>query len=392
MNWQSKTAENVRVSQDANYSTKLSQLIIRWCMEKTTLDRAKIGSIIAKDVYAIDGKLLVKKGSTYREPLYDRFREYGVQEIFLTKNGELTPSTVTAIQSSLNIRDVIHDKTRIHANLQMKKTISRLKAVSNKNIHRISQLVEDMISELFEKKDFVLALSQMRSIDDYTYQHSVNVGVLSLMIGIDMNLDSHSLKQLGVGAMLHDIGKTMVPEDIIKKPSELTRDEYAEVKKHTYYGYEMLRQTDISEEAAQIALYHHEKFDGSGYGKGLKSSKIPLFSRIVAVADVYDAMSNDRIYQRKTAHDKVYREITHLGDIHFDTEIMVIFARHLNIYPTGTGVILNSGQRGIVLEQNRLYPESPFIRIFTPENRDLKKLYYDLDLSLERGCFIMDTF
>jgi len=218
------------------------------------------------------------------------------------------------------------------------------------------------------------------------------VGVLSLMIGIDMGLDKAALKQLGTGAMLHDIGKTMISEDIIKKPSKLTREEFAEVKKHTEYGYEMLRHTDISEEAAQIALFHHEKYDGSGYAKGLKGEAIPLFSRIVSVADAYDAMSNDRVYQKKISHDKVFREITNLGNIHFDKEIMEKFARHLNIYPTGSGIILNSGQRGIVLDQNNLYPESPLVRIFTPEHRNIKKLFYDIDLSIYREFYITDTF
>lgn len=361
-------------------------------MEKTSLDKVKFGSIIAKDVYGIDGNLLVKKGSTYREPFSDRFREYGVQDIFVHKNGEMTSETVKVIQKSLNIHDVIHEKTRHHANQQMKKTISKMRSVSNTNIHKITQIVENMIEELLEKKDFVMALSQMRSIDDYTYQHSVNVGVLSLMIGIDLNMDKASLKELGTGAILHDIGKIMVSEDIIKKPSKLTPEEYTEVKKHTEYGYEMLRQTNISEEAAQIALCHHEKFDGSGYSRGLKSSKIPLYSRIVAVADVYDAMSNDRVYQMKVPHEKVYREITHLGGSHFDSEIMEMFARHISIYPTGTGVILNTGQRGIVIEQNRLFPENPLIRIFTPENRNLRKLHFDMDLSLEKGLYILDTF
>ncbi len=361
-------------------------------MEKTTLEKVQLGSIIAKDVYTIDGKLLVKKGSPYRELYGSRFREHGVKEIFLKNNGELMPETVTEIQKALNIHDVIHEKTRMHANLQMKRTISKMKTVSNTNIHRISKLVESMIEELLEKKDLVLALSQMRSIDEYTYQHSVNVGVLSLMIGIDMGLDKTMLNWLGTGAMLHDIGKTVISEDIIKKPSKLTAEEYSEVQKHTDYGYEMLRQTDLPDEAAQIALYHHEKYNGSGYGKGLKSQEIPLLSRIVAIADVYDAMSNDRVYQKKTAHDKVFWEITHLGEIHFDTEIMEKFAKHLNIYPTGTGVILNNGQRGIVLNQNSLYPESPFVRIFTPENRDIRKLYFDIDLSLDRERFIMDTF
>lgn len=361
-------------------------------MEKTTLEKVKYGAVFAKDVYAIDGKLLVKKGTTYREPFTDRFKEYGIREIFVEKTCDSISKQEIDITKSFSIQDVIHEKTRMHASNQMNRTLSRMGAVSNSNIRKVRKLVEAMIDELLEKKDFVLALSQMRSVDDYTYQHSVNVGVLSIMIGIDLSLSREELRCLGTGAILHDIGKTMIPEEIIKKPSKLTKEEYTEVKKHTEYGYEMLRQTDISEEAAQIALFHHEKYDGSGYASGLKNTGIPLYSRIVAVADVYDAMSNDRVYQRKSTHEKVFREITHQGNRHFDPDIMEIFARHLHIYPNGSGVILNTGQRGIVLEQNSLYPESPMIRVFTPEYQDIRKLYFDTDLSLMREHYITDTF
>ncbi len=337
-------------------------------MEKTALEKVRDGAVFAKDVYAIDGKLLVKKGTPYREPFSDRFREYGVREVFIEKtegkphddshgksHGSVHKTPLT-LHKSYNIHDVINDKTRMHASNQMNKTLSRIGSVSNANIRKVRRLVESMIEELLEKKDFVFALTQMRSVDDYTYQHSVNVGVLSLMIGIDLALDKESLKALGTGAILHDIGKIMIPEEIIKKPSKLTRDEYTEVRRHTDYGYEMLRHTDISEEAALIALYHHEKFDGSGYARGLKCRDIPLFSRIVAVADVYDAMSIDRVYQKKVPHATVYKEITHQGNRHFDPQIMEVFARHLHIYPNGSGVILNTGQRG--LSWNRI-PSTP---------------------------------
>lgn len=363
-------------------------------MEKTTLDKVKLGSVFAKDVYAIDGKLLVKKGTTYREPFVDRFREYGVKEVFVEPGHaqEAAPRPAGTIHTSFTLSDVIHERTRSNANAQMKRTFSKLTSVSNDEVRRIRRIVEAMIEELLEKKDFVLALTQMRSIDEYTYQHSVNVGVLSLMIGIDLGLDREALLKLGTGAMLHDIGKTMVPEEIIKKPAKLTGEEYEAVKKHTDYGYAMLQQTDISEEAALIALCHHERYDGTGYGQGLRSTGIPLYSRIVAVADVYDAMSNDRVYQKKAPHERVFREITHLGGKHFDQSIMETFARNLHIYPTGSGVVLNDGRRGVVVTQNRLYPESPIIRVFTPENRDHRRLYYDLDLSESSLDYITDTF
>lgn len=366
-------------------------------VEKTTIDQAKIGSKLAKDVYTISGKLLVKKGSTYREPFIEHFREHGVHEIFIEPEGDVADveATFDPVEMSRVVPDiklVIEDKTRHHAYNQIKKTLSSISAVSNANIYKLKMVVEEIIEEMFKNKDFVLTLSQMRSVDDYTYQHSVNVGVLSILIGVDLGLDKDTLKQLGIGAILHDIGKIMISDDIIKKPAKLTTIEYQEVKKHTDYGYELLKRTNVSEEAAQIALFHHEKYDGSGYNKGLASTSIPLFARIVAVADVYDAMSNDRVYKKKVPHDQVFREISHLGNQHFDSKIMETFVRRLCIYPNGCGVILSSGERGMVIGQNGIFPESPQVRIFTPKSGNIKSLYYDIDLSKDRRHHIIGTF
>lgn len=361
-------------------------------MQKTYLSAVTPGAIIAKDVYGMDGVLLISKGSAFREHFANRFRDQGVTSIFVEKDGSMTQKTIDKIQKSLDISDVIHEKTRNQALNQMKKTMVRFGHVSGVNINEISKLIEEMIEQLLDSKDFVFALSQIRSIDDYTYHHSVNVGVVSLIIGLDLKLDKESLKSLGIGAILHDIGKIMISEDILKKPGKLTKEEYIEIKMHPVYGYEILKKAGVSEESAQIALYHHEKWDGTGYIKGLKNDKIPLYSRIVAVADVYDAMSNDRIYQKKYSHDKIYSEITHLGNKHFDQDIMEKFAKHLSIYPNGTGIILNTDHRGIVLGQNKSYPESPIVRVFKNEKTDIKNLFVDVDLSITKHLYIKSTF
>ncbi len=361
-------------------------------MQKVLVNNVIPGSIISRDVYSKDGIILVSRGVAFREHFVKHFNEAGVKEIFVEENGQMTKDTMNHIRKSLHINDIVHEKTISQAQTQIKKTMIKISAAGSVNIARIGKLVEEIIDQLLEKQEFVFALSQLRSVDDYTYRHSVNVGVLSLVIGIDMSLDRDALRNLGIGAILHDIGKAVVPEDILKKPSSLTKEEFAEIKKHTDYGYEILKRTDVAEEAAQIALNHHEKYDGTGYQKGLKGTNIPLFSRIVAIADAYDAMSNDRVYQKKLSPDKVFKEITHLGDKHFDCEIMEKFARHLSIYPTGTGVILNTNHRGIVLRQNKLYPESPVVRVFRDERKDIRNLYVDIDLSITKHLYIANTF
>lgn len=361
-------------------------------MHKHFLSGVSPGAIIAQDVYGNDGVLLLKKGSAYRTQYTTRFKEAGVTEVYIEDDGTMAQESIEEITKSLNLKDIIHDRTRSHAHAQIKKMMVRFKSLGHTDIRKITAIVEEILDQLLDRKDFVFSLSQLRSVDDYTYHHSVNVGVLSLIIGIELELSNEALLNLGMGAILHDIGKVMIPDEILNKPSKLTPEEYAEVKKHTLYGYQILIDAGFPEESAQIALYHHEKYDGSGYTYGLDRTKIPLFARIVAVADVYDAMSNDRVYQKRSAPDKVYREITHLGDKHFDKDIMESFAKHICIYPTGTGVILNTGHRGIVLHQNKLYPESPVIRVFTPESKHYTKLYFDVDLSENLTYRIIDSY
>lgn len=361
-------------------------------MQKHLLHRVSPGSIVAQDIYSDDGILLLKKGSAYRQHYTVRFKEAGVHEVYIEDDGSMSRASIEEIRQSLKIKDIIYERTKLHAQAQMKKMMVRFRSLGHSDIRRISSIVEEIIDQLFLQKDFVFSLSQLRAVDDYTYHHSVNVGVLSLIIGIEVGLEKEALMKLGMGAILHDIGKVMIPEDILNKPTRLTAEEYAEVKKHTVYGYKIMKEAGMSEDSALIALHHHEKYDGSGYTFGLEKKKIPLFARIVAVADVYDAMSNDRVYQKRSTPDKVYREITHLGDKHFDKDIMESFAKHICIYPTGTGVILNTGHRGIVLEQNKLYPESPMVRVFTPETKHYKSLYFDVDLSFDTKYRIVDAY
>ncbi len=361
-------------------------------MEKTYLSAVPSGAVIGKDVYGMDGVLLIPKGATFKDHYTQSFRNKGVTSLFVDKSGSLKKDTIEEIRASMEISDIIHDKTRTQAINQVKKTIVNFSCASGINISKLSKIVSDMIEQILEKKDFVFALSQLRSIDDYTYKHSVNVGVISLLIGTDLKLDSKALMDLGIGAILHDIGKVLISEDILKKPTKLTYEEFQEIKKHPQYGYDILKQSNVSEDAAQIALYHHEKVNGTGYTSGLKSSDIPLFSRIVAIADVYDAMSNDRIYQKKKTPDIVYSEITHASNTHFDSNIMETFCKHLSIYPNGTGIVLNTNHKGMVLSQNRMYPESPVVRIFKNDRSDLSKLYVDIDLSLSSNLFIKNAF
>lgn len=360
-------------------------------MQKEYIGRIRDGAVVAEDVYDADGVLLMKRGGRFRAQFIPRFIEAGVQEI-VVEDGHLSETTVEAVRDALQIEDIIRERIRNQAIQQVKKSMLRYKNITKRDIQSLVGYVEEMIQELLEHKDFVLALSHIRAVDDYTYGHSVNVGVLALMVGIDLGLSKRQLKCLGTGAIMHDIGKIKIPDSILKKPGKLTHEEYEQVKLHTEYGYEMLIQTDLPQEVAEIARHHHEKYDGTGYAHGISGADIPLFARIVAVADVYDAMSNDRIYKRRYTHSRVFCELLSERGKQFDSEIMDCFLNHIYRYPLGTGVVLNTGHRGIVISLNPHLPESPVVRIFFTGKNHMGKRYADIDLAQRQKWYIVSAF
>lgn len=361
-------------------------------MQKITIEEIISGAVVAKDIYNDEGVMLVPKGTVLKDGFARRLEEIGVDELFIERSEQDKVRILEQYQNTPHIDDIIYEKTREQAQKQIRKTMIKLTAMSRINIENIADIIDDIIEQLLSKKDIILTLSRLRSIDNYTYEHSVNVCVTSLMIGIDLSLDKFSLKNLGLGAILHDVGKVGISEDILKKASKLTTDQFEIVKSHTEYGYRILLNSNVSQEAAQIALYHHERYDGTGYNGKLKGTEIPLLSRIVTVADAYDAMSNDRVYKKRMAPDKVYKEIATLGGRHFDVNIAEKFLHRLDIYPIGTGVILNTNLRAVVVSQNKLLPESPCVRAFKKERKSIKVSFVDIDLAKADDTFIIGTF
>lgn len=365
-------------------------------MQKVTINNIAPGAVVAKPIYNDNGIMLAPNGMILHEQSIQKLLDLGVSEVHVVYPEQETTRILELYEEAPHIDDIIYYKTRIQAQKLIQKAMDRMLPENSINMEKISQMVDEIIEQLLSAKDIILTLSRLRSIDDYTYEHSVNVCVVSLVIGMDLNLDKSILKQLGIGALLHDVGKVSISEEILKKPAKLTHEEFNEVKSHTDIGYQILIKSGVSEEAAQIALYHHEKFDGSGYNRMLKGQDIPLLSRIVTVADSYDAMSNDRVYRRRIAPDKVYKEIAILGGQHFDYEITERFLRRIDLFPIGTGVVLNTNHKGVVIAQNKLLPQSPIIRIFKDEsdsrNITINTDFVDVNLAKTRYLFIKETF
>ena len=357
-------------------------------MRRVHIDSVQFGNKLARTIYGSDGGILLAKGIELKECYIEKLRDYGIYELYL-EDGE---SPESGDPEGICFQSVIHEETRREAVVLMKKVMNEYSFSQSLNVENVKIMVNKIIDELLGNKDIIYSLSQIRSVDDYTFEHSVNVCILSLITGIGMGFDSQGLMELGTGAMLHDIGKLRIPRAILKKPSQLTAGEFEEIKKHTFYGYDMLKKSGkVSLISAYIAYGHHERYDGSGYPLQLKKENIQLYARIAAVADVYDALTSDRVYRKRLKPNEVYEYITFLGANHFDPRVVQSFVKYVSIYPIGTGVLLNTGERGIVTGyKNKNMPTRPIVKIIYDSGMDKQNICREIDLSEQTNIFIAD--
>lgn len=221
--------------------------------------------------------------------------------------------------------------------------------------------MDKIINELFTSKSLMVTLSDIRCLDEYTFGHSVNVCVLSVITGIALNYNRALIDRLAIGALLHDMGKTMIPTTILNKPMELTEEEFNEIKNHSQYGYNILKNlSSISKLSAIGAYQHHERYDGSGYPLGLKGKEIHPFGAIIGMVDMFDAITADRVYRRGRPTHEAYELLAASGDYYFEHSIVKAFLSHVAAYPTGTFVLLSDNSIGVVTDTRpglALYPE-----------------------------------
>lgn len=226
------------------------------------------------------------------------------------------------------------------------------------------ELVSEMVDAIIADKNALLWLAQLKRRDEYTTLHSINVCILALLFGSHLNFNAEQLREIGHGALLHDIGKMRVPVDLLNKTSELTDDELAVLKRHPEYGYEMLKDTGmISAGALDIVYSHHERFDGSGYPRGLRGDDIGEYAMLVSIVDVYDAITSDRVYHLGMSPHEALNLMYEWEPKNFPQELLEEFIKCLGIYPIGSIVELNTGEVGVVMTVNRMHHLRPIVML-----------------------------
>ncbi|WHH60471.1 HD-GYP domain-containing protein [Petroclostridium sp. X23] len=351
-------------------------------MRRVSIEKVQSGMRLAKSIYSEDGQVLLGTGVELKETYIERLRNFNISEIYIEDE----------LSKDIDVKDVINDRTRQEAKTLIRNIMEECKNTSQFTSDKVKGMVNHIIDELLANKDILINLSDLKTVDDYTFAHSVNVCVLSLITGIKLGLNQLRLRDLGVGALLHDIGKIVIPENILKKPARLDDNEFNVIKTHTTLGYDIVKNNpNISASSAYIVLAHHERYDGSGYPLCIKGDNIHLFARIVAIADVYDALTSDRVYRKKVKVHEVIEYITTLGEHHFDKTIVECFLENIAVYPVGTGVILSTGEKGIIVDVNKRFPARPIVRVVCNPDGSRKNAFEEIDLTKTLNIMIRDT-
>ncbi|MCL2589415.1 MAG: HD-GYP domain-containing protein [Betaproteobacteria bacterium] len=222
-------------------------------------------------------------------------------------------------------------------------------------VEHVEPVVERIVDSIFRQQDALLPLAQLKNHDDYTFQHSVSVCTLMISFARSLELPREVIREIAIGALLHDVGKATVPDIILNKPGKLTDAEFEQMKTHVVQSKIILEDTPgINPISLSVAAQHHERFDGSGYPNKLKGNAINRYGQMSAIVDVYDAITSDRCYREGMPPTEALRKILEWSKFQFNPELVQIFIHSLGIYPTGSLVRLESGRLAIVDEQ---YPE-----------------------------------
>lgn len=322
-------------------------------MRYIKIEDAKPGMRLAYNIYDTDGHTLICNGSVLSEFYIKRLNDYGFDGVYITDE----------LSEDIRIEPVITPELRTEGLIRVRES----------NIDGCKGVAKKIVEQVLDRGMLSLDLTDLRSFDGYTYAHSVNVAVISCIIGFGLNLSSDDLEQLVMAGLLHDLGKLVIPREILNKPARLTSEEYDVMKSHSTISYEIIKERwDISAQVKAAVLYHHENVDGSGYPDGKEGDQISLFTKILHVADVYDALVSKRPYKNPYSPYEACEYLMGGGGIMFDAKVVESLLLYVPFYPKGTQVKLSDGREGIIVENAGTRNLRPLLRLLDGTMLDLQ--------------------
>lgn len=340
-------------------------------MKRVYWDDLEPGMVIARTVVGLDGRALLNENTRLTPSYIERLDKLGIRSVYI-KDGlsDIDIPEIVSVQALAAVSQTLEESI---------KDINQRNLLDMASLKRsVSLLVEDILSN----QHLLIQLEDIRSYDDYLYFHSINVAIFSIMTGLTMGYPESKLMDLGLGALLHDIGMIMLDPRIGKKKSPLSQAEIGVIRTHCEIGFNMLKTyQEVSVTTAHVAYQHHERVDGSGYPRQLDGRQILEYARIVAVADTFAALISDRPYRNGYTSTEAVSIMEKLSNTYFDPFILEAFTSNVAIYPVGSILLLNSGNLALVTSVTKTNSTRPIVHIISDSKGKLLNQALELDLN-----------
>lgn len=337
-------------------------------------NQLKTGMVTAQSIFNEKGAAFLVRGTPLTDRYIYRLRQLSVPELH-----------VTSLSSNFQLQpppDIIKEHTRVQAVENVAETFRQAEMHGQFNMSLIERCADLLVRDIMSKKKNLVQITDIRLHDSYTFSHSVNVAVLSAMLGNLCGYSKSKLQVITLGGLLHDIGKLAVPTSILNKPGALTADEFKIIRRHPSEGRRLLKElkSPIASILAIIAVQHHEHIDGSGYPNHIRGKSIHPYCRITAIADVYDALTSVRPYKKAYKPNVVYQMMMHYSPGHFNMDRLRLFFENVAIYPVGTVMKTQFGY-AIVKKVVFGHTLAPIVIVFADDNGKLVKKPFGINLA-----------
>lgn len=312
-------------------------------MRYINMDHAEPGMIVGKSIFNEEGHVLVNYRVTLTEKLIQRMIEKGLKGLYIEDS----------LSSDIDVENLITDGLEVKA----------AQALNEMDIDAAMDVAGEITDELSLQGDISVNLVSLRTTSDYTYKHSINVAILSVLTGIGLGLKRSMLRELAAAGLLHDIGKINIPPETMDKAGPLTEEEYELIKKHSEFGYEKIKNNISISSKTKMGVYmHHENINGTGYPMGLSGDQIYMFAKIIHIADVYDAITSERVYKKAQSPAEAIEFLMKNAGTMFQPEYVKAFITYIPVYPKGRNVILSDGTTAVVVENRQHHTLYPVVR------------------------------
>lgn len=336
---------------------------------------------VARSVYDSSGRLLLVAGITLTDNFIQRLSGMGIGSLYVEDD---------VFSGDVGVNEVVPQSIRMESVKLLKETYHNAENQRCIDTRTVQMTVDGLIDEILSNYGTMINFYEIRTYDDYTFDHSVDVCILSVLTGITLGYNRLKLRELGTGALLHDIGKVKVSKGVLNKPGTLTPDEWQKIRRHPEDGFNILRRHhDIPLLSAHIALQHHERLDGSGYPRRLSGEEIHEYAQLVMIADVFDALTSDRPYRKAYTVVQALDHIKSLAGKLFEKKFVAAFFSNISPFPAGTVVQLSTGEIGQVVKINPQKPARPVVEVLFDRKKSRLPRPFMVDLSGEPSLSIV---